>query len=382
MSLFDVRHQPRAMRVLLRAAGAGRMPHAYIFAGPEGVGKEMLADRLARRLLCGAPTDRPLPPELAADFEVDRIPDACGVCEDCRIAAAGTHPDLHLVHRQLNRQHPDAAVRKQQALTLGVEVVRHFLIERACTRPLRGRAKVFIVREAERMGEAAQNALLKTLEEPPADTFIILIVSSLDRMLPTTRSRCQLVRFAALPTVFVHDSLARLRPELGATERAWAARQAEGSLGEALRLCDDGVHALKQSWGRRVADLAAGTAGLAATGLCEPFETDAKALGRLAAQRDPDMSDTDATRSGIRTLLGVLAGFYRDALRAGLGSADDPIHGDQPEVAASILRACGPASCAAALRELAQADFNFARNANLDLAIESLFIRLARLDRA
>ena len=117
MSLFDVRHQARALRVLLRAMSAGRMPHAYIFAGPEGVGKEMLADRLARRLLCGAPIDRPLPPELAADLPGGRVPDACGVCDDCRIAAAGTHPDLHLVHRQLSRQHPDAAVRKQQAVS-------------------------------------------------------------------------------------------------------------------------------------------------------------------------------------------------------------------------------------------------------------------------
>jgi DNA polymerase-3 subunit delta' len=153
---------------------------------------------------------------------------------DCRLAAAGTHPDLFVIHRQLNKQHPDSTIRKQKALVLGVDVIRHFLVDRAGTSPSRGRAKVVLVREAERMNDAAQNALLKTLEEPPGPTFIILLTHALDAMLPTTRSRCQQVMFQPLPTPFVEERLRSLCPGRGEGEIRYMAAHARGSLGSAV----------------------------------------------------------------------------------------------------------------------------------------------------
>jgi len=249
VSIFDVRYQPRAHRILQRALASRRMPHAYVFAGPEGVGREMLAMRLAETLLCESPVNRPVPPEMKEFVDATQALDACGECQDCRLVRAGTHPDLFLIHRQLNREHPDATVRKQKALFLSVDVIRHFLVDRGYTRPMRGRAKVFIVREAERLNEAAQNSLLKTLEEPPSDTFIILIAAALDRLLPTTRSRCQHVRFQTLPADFVAERLGELRPDTAAEERAYVAWHAGGSLGASLRQIDDGLFELKRTWG-------------------------------------------------------------------------------------------------------------------------------------
>ena len=378
MSILDVEHQPRAHRIVQRALASDRMPHAYLFAGPEGVGKEQLARELAGLLTCPTPVRHAAPPDTALEGEVQ---DGCGTCDDCRLAAAETHPDLFLVHRQLNRQHPNPTIRRQKALFLGVEVIRHFLVDRATTRPLRGRARVFIVREAERLNASAQNALLKTLEEPPPATFIILLTAALDRMLPTTRSRCQQVVFQTLPREFVARRLAELRPGAGAPEVGYIAHHAAGSLGEAIRQLDDGLYSLKHSWGDRLAAMAAGRRGFAPHSLARPLMDDAKTLGKGVAQRDPDVSDTDATRAGLRSLLAALADFYLDALHRRTGASLPAINGDQPEVIERLTADRGDHALVGCLREIALADANLGRNANVELTCETLFIRLARNGR-
>ncbi len=376
MSIFDVRHQERAHRIIQRALNSRRVPHAYLFVGPEGVGKEMLALRLARALLCEAPICRPVP-EVFPDMPIEGH-DACGQCPDCRLVEAGTHPDLHLIYRQLNRQHPDPLIRKQKALFLGVDVIRHFLIDRSGTCPNRGRAKVFVIREAERMNEAAQNSLLKSLEEPAASTFIILISSALDRMLPTVRSRCQPVAFQALPADFIAEQLRALRPAADPAELDYLARRSGGSLGTACKLLDDGLFPIKQTWGDQLAAMLRPARGLAPNELAKPFAEDAKKLGKCVAARDPDVSDTDATRQGLQSLLAVLADFYLDALRQSVGADLSPLNADQPDIAMQLATSRSAPALLASLRAITEADTNLARNANIDLTLEALFIQLAR----
>lgn len=413
MSIFDVQHQPRAHRVIQRALSSHRMPHAYLFHGPPGVGREMMALRLAQILLCSnrIQTDFPEPstnvspavcstvssrtaqagkpsgaqgeaPVAQGEAPVAQgtppvAQDACGKCEDCRLVRAGTHPDLFVIYRQLNREHPEATVRKLKALMLGIDVIRHFVIEQVSRRPLRGRAKIFIIREAERLSDAAQNSLLKTLEEPPPDTFIILLTSAVDRMLPTTKSRCQPVPFQPLPPGFVAEKLAVPRPDKPEEERLYAARHSGGSLGSAVLLLDDGLFALKRAWGERLAELIRPPRGFAPHLLAQPFLADAKAIGRLAAERDPDMSETDATRVGIQALLAALAGFYQDAQRQATGAGVQPTNIDQPGVIETLSTTQPPLRLVAALQQLAQADTAIGRNAALELTVETLFIQLA-----
>jgi len=389
MSICEVEHQRRGHRIVQRALACQRMPHAYLFAGPSGVGKEMLATGLAQTLLCESPVRRPLPESVAGATDDGRGLDACGTCQDCRLVNADTHPDLKVVYRQLNKQHPDSAVRKQKALVLGVEVIRHFLVDKVGTRPSRGRARVFIVREAERLNEAAQNSLLKTLEEPPKDTFIILLTDAMDRMLPTTRSRCQHVLFRSLPTAYVAQRLRTLRPEADAKEIAYVAEHAGGSLGAALRDLDDGVYALKRAWGGRLVELAdagrqaaSGAGGsapcrLAPHELAKPFSEDARALGKCVVARDPEVSETDAMRVGLQTLLGVLADFYVDALRKATGARSSPINADQPGVVDQLAAVQSDRALVSALNHLWQAEANISRNAHVELTLETLFLRLA-----
>ena len=383
MSIFEVEHQARAHRIIQQALASRRMPHAYLFAGPEGVGREMLALRLAQVLLCAGPLRRPLPQDVcsgAADpiLTDGQGLDACDVCQDCQLVAAGTHPDLFLIHRQLNRQHPDATIRKQKALVLGVDVIRHFLVDRVGLRPNRGRAKVFVVREAERLNEAAQNALLKTLEEPPPDTFLILITVAMEHLLPTTRSRGQAVVFQPLPSAYVAERLGALRPTANFDEIKYVATRAGGRLGLALRQIDDGLPALKRAWGDRLVELTQAGPGFAPHSLAGPFTDDAEALGKLAAGRDPDISQTDATRLGVQTLLAVLADFYVDAQRRAAGAGMPLLNADQPQVVDRLAAGRDAESLAADLQHLRDADAQLARNVNLDLTIETLFIRLAR----
>ena len=384
MSIFDVEHQPRAHRMIQRSLASQRMPHAYIFAGPEGVGREMLASRLAQICLCESPVQRAVAEqgEACAGGGADAATegqglDACGQCQDCQLVQAGNHPDLFLIYRQLNRLHPNATIRKQKALFLGVDVIRHFVVDRIGVRPSCGRAKVFIIREAERLNDAAQNSLLKTLEEPPSDTFLILITAALDRLLPTTRSRCQLVFFQSLPADYITRRMRAFRPEADEGEIQYTARRSGGSLGLALRQLDDGVPTLKGKWGENLKVMLAAGSGVAPHSLARPFIEDAKILGKLATDRDPDMSDTDASRVGLQTLLGVLGDFYMDAERQAVGATMPPINADQRDVVGHLKAGRSVEALAADVRKIQQADANLSRNANAELAIESLFIALA-----
>ncbi len=383
MSIFDVRHQPRAQRTLQRALQCGRVPHAYLFAGPEGVGREMLAWRMARVLLCARPLSQPMPAEVAAGVEGDAaLPaeavDACGDCTDCRLVQAETHPDLHPIYRQLNRQHPDSEVRKKKAVDISVDVIRKFLIEKAGTRPMQARAKVFVVREAERLTPGAQNALLKTLEEPPRDTFIILITSALDRMLATTRSRCQQIVLQALPETFTREQLAALRPDASPEAVAFAAAHSGGSLGTGLRLIDDGVHKLKRAWGPRLLELITPRRGFAPHALAKPLSEDGKQLAAKVAELDPEVTDLVALRAGVRMLMGAISSFHADALRRTAGASACRVNEDQVEVVDALVKCCGSDGLLRAISAFAEAERNLDQNANIDLVLETLMIRLSR----
>jgi DNA polymerase-3 subunit delta' len=346
---------------MIQLALAGdRLPHAYIFHGPDGVGKESFAVALAGLLLC--PTPRPAEAETASRPELKDwtgpARDACGTCDDCRAVQADTHPDLHRIYRQLNAFHPDPAVRNRKALDLGVDVIRHFVIDAVGAKPARGRAKVFILREADRITTAAQNALLKTLEEPPATTFLILLVSSLERLLPTTFSRCQLVPFAPLPQDFVAERLQAFRPELEPEAVVWTARLAEGSLGRALQYVDDGILGLRD----RILGPLEKIAEATDPSLVKDWMDAAQALGAAYRRREPDASDTEGQRQGLQVLLSLVSAWYRDALHSAAGRPD-----------------AGPkaASCADAIHALSTAERQIGLNANVQLCLESLVFRLA-----
>lgn len=168
--------QPRAAALLGRALGGGRVAHAYAFVGPPRSGRAEAALTFAEALLCDGPG-----------------PDGgCGRCRACALVARRHHPDLHL----LAATPPERNPKGPRAIRIGD--IRG-LERRASLRPALGVRKLFIVDDADRMTDDTPHAFLKTLEEPPDRTVIILILTSVRALPATVLSRCQIVRFVPRP---------------------------------------------------------------------------------------------------------------------------------------------------------------------------------------
>ncbi len=195
---------------LMRLLGADHLPHAMLFSGPPGVGKALLARRLAARLVCTAAAAAP-----------------CGECAGCRQAAAGSHPDVLVLTA------PDRAKSDTRKREIGIDQARA-LKRFAQLQPVAAHRKVALIDDADRLSVAAQNALLKTLEEPPGPSVIMLITASPDALLPTVRSRCQLVLCRPLSEHEVRTVL--VATGMSAEEAAGLAAVADGSPGRALGL--------------------------------------------------------------------------------------------------------------------------------------------------
>jgi DNA polymerase-3 subunit delta' len=303
----------------------------------------------------------------------------CGSCEDCRAAAADAHPDLHLIYRQLNREHPDSAVRKRKAIDLSVDVLRHFVIDRVGLTPMRGRYKVFIVREAERLTIAAQNALLKTLEEPPGATLIVLLAPSPGELLATTQSRSQTVRFDPLPAGFVREQLAARRAEISAEQLEWYATMAQGSIGRALQMVEDDLYTVDGHVVELLAQRGDGPKYLAS----KPWEELAGELADRERQRDGEISDTEATRRGLRAVMALAATWYGDVVRsaAGGGGSSGALHGGRGETLRWSAERMSLSGASAAVRRIAEAERQIDLNVNTQLVVETLLNDLGRMNR-
>jgi len=183
MALRDVIGQDRAVTILLRTIQRGRIPSSYLFAGELGIGKKFTAINLAKALNCQSTEQRAQGIELNNNELTSQI-DACDECPSCKKIDSGSHPDFLLIS-------PKSGL-------IRIEEIR--AIDDALSfKPFEGRKKVVITDEADTMNPYAANAFLKTLEEPPEDSLIILISSSPDRLPDTIRSRCSRINFTPLP---------------------------------------------------------------------------------------------------------------------------------------------------------------------------------------
>lgn len=394
--LLEIVGQDKALAQLERAYGSARRPHAWIFAGPEGVGRQTTAVELAKLLLCEKPASRPNKGRLAdlpADFALRQ---ACGQCNSCRTISAGTSGDFQLVTKELARFHEDSAVRDRKLQDLGIDVIRQFLIEPAYQTSHGGRGKVFIIVQAELMSTEAQNALLKTLEEPPRGVSIILLCANPEDLLPTTRSRCQLVRFGPLPAEFVAAKLQQAA--VPSAEALFCAAFGQGSIGAALQAHEDGLYPFKT---QLVQALAAVTIQNAMK-LSEELQKQADKLAKLYIGRDKEQSKrladlsegkkekpkelaaTVAARRAGQELLALLTLIFRDALAVACqnqntaeGGRATLANADQAREIAALAGRFSPESLAEILEQLGRYEELLWRNVNPKILWDNIAVTCA-----
>lgn len=180
VNMWQVIGHDRIIRLLQKSIEARRVSHAYLLSGPRQVGKSTLAREFAKALNClepGCP---------------------CGRCRSCQKIDKGIHPDIQAIDLE------------EGSKSISIDAIRR-LQEGVALRPAEGRTKVYILREAERLSEAAANALLKTLEEPPPSVVLVLTTLDANMLLPTLVSRCQQVEVRPVPRTELEDTLVQTR---------------------------------------------------------------------------------------------------------------------------------------------------------------------------
>ncbi|GAA3275069.1 DNA polymerase III subunit delta' [Dactylosporangium vinaceum] len=362
------------------AAGQQAMTHAWLFTGPPGSGRSVAARTFAAALQC--PNG------------------GCGTCRACHTALTGTHADVRFV--------------VPEGLSIAVGEMRA-LVLRAASAPTQGRWQVLLVEDADRLTEAAGNALLKAVEEPPARTVFLLCTPSThpDDISVTIRSRCRVVPLRQPPAEAIASVLHR-RDGVDPETAAWAAAASQGHVGRARRLARD-----PQARSRRDAVLAVprrltgiGAAFDAASALIEAAEAEAAAsvaevdtkersaletalgaggTGKGAAgavrgsagqlkelERRQKSRATRAQRDSLDRALVDLAGFYRDVIAHSFKADVAPVHGDVDELAGAAAEKWSPESTLRRLEAILECRVAIEANVKPRIAVEAMMLSLWR----
>ena len=322
----------------IRSALLGERPgHAYLFAGPDGVGKYLAAAQVAALLLCEAPADGGQ--------------DACGQCTSCRQTERDSHPDLHIVEAEEGKRF------------IALEQI-HGLREQYSLRP-HGDKRIAILRDADRMTMEAANSLLKTLEEPPPWGLLILTTSRPTGLPETIFSRCQTLRFGPLSR---EDATRALQERLGWEPRAaqFAAALSDGSIGQALEL-----HKLG---GAELGDFLADR--LQRITRQNNFELAAETL-----ERTSDLGKTlESQRNGLRLVLRVILRHYRDVLGVKLGLPEERVFNvSRMDALRAMAERLPQPIVEDAIEATLDAWGKVNRNVNLTLLLENYFFVLGDL---
>ncbi|MHC4620039.1 MAG: DNA polymerase III subunit [Planctomycetota bacterium] len=366
MSLQEIFCQDKAISILQRAFGAGKSPHAYIFAGPDGVGRFKTACEWAKTLLCKEPVKE------------NEFVDSCGLCDSCRLFEAGSHPDFHHVYKELLEFTRDGKG-KTTPVELPIDVIREFLIEKAPNRPTLSQSKVFVVSEAEKSNDSSQNALLKVLEEPPEYCCIILLCTRLERLLPTTKSRCRVVRFGLVGEQRITEKLTQM--EAAAVQARYFARLARGSLGQAcqwtrLELAGANLYATKKKLLNSLADYKYARA----LKMAEWILDEIKKIAGKWADLDKATSKSDIGRRTQKTIVTIVISALQDAMKSNLGDTEKLVNFDQQEQIRSLAASFDVEQAAQKVAESYGALRQIESNVNEKLIFERLLLNFAVFD--
>jgi DNA polymerase-3 subunit delta' len=320
LSFKDIRGEASAIAFLKNAVSAGRVASAYIFLGVSGCGKMLAAMNFAKLLNCAGPADG----------------EPCEACASCVKINARSHPDVKIFEKEDGKS--------EFGIDVVLEAVRSITLK-----PYEARKKVFVIDDADMMSEEASNAVLKTLEEPPQDSILILIVEDIRSISQTIRSRSQTVKFFPMPVRDIEDILTR-EHRLPHDTAAILAGLSQGSIGKALRYSKNGF-----------------------------LEKRDRVIDGLRAGKLLDSDLEKAKRSELVEYLDIMLSWYRDVLVTkayGAASGAPILNADRSREAAKDAASFSFAYLDKAVNAIADTRSDLDKNANTKLAMNVLGIRL------
>ena len=321
MKFSDIVGQQKMKEHFRTAISAGKVGHAYIIEGPKSSGKMLMAKALAQTLLCENGGTEP-----------------CCSCPACAKAESGNHPDLiYVTHEKPN--------------AISVDEIRTQVVEDIAIKPYEGRRKIYIIDDADRMNPNAQNAILKTIEEPPAYGLILLLTDNANNFLQTIRSRC--LKLAMTPaTVPEISKFLQEKHGLAPGTADIYAGLAQGSVGLAVNLAfDDEKNNLRES----VLAIMGNIMDCDASQLCDYLDT-------LRNEKD-----------NILEILDIMTIWFRDVLLyKSVGQIKDLIYREKTEEIIKTAQNCSYAGVTASLEAIDSAKARLRFNVNYDLIIELL----------
>ena len=324
MPFDDIIGHERNLEIFKRSLKAGKMAHAFIFEGVPGSGRKKTALALIQALFCKEMDD-----------------DACGICSSCRKVAAGNHGDIHFVEPLPDKR------------DISIAQLRDLQRELAL-RPYEAPRKACIMEPAERMNTNSANSFLKTLEEPPGNAIIILLTENADILLPTIRSRCQLVRFAPLSAEHICQLLEK--HGLESASASLIAQMADGSMQRALELDNDALNERRETLLNHITALS-----------IDKIVTVFDASEALSGNRDETLESLD-----------MLLSIIRDVVHLSVGCGDVINKSIRPTLDRLVTRLNLERSMQL-IDQILETRRSVQRNANAKLALDHLFMRFASI---
>lgn len=334
MLFKDMIGQRLAVGLIKRAIEEKRLAHAYLFIGPDGVGKSFIAKAFAKALNCEKAGAGP-----------------CGECVSCEKVEAKNHPDVGWFTHKIGKKksdvndgwiRPNSLDPDKKAPYVNIDMIR-FLQQAMSFKPYEGRTKVYVIDGADNMTEEAANCLLKSLEEPPEDTVMILLASNILMLLPTIVSRCQKVMFYPLDEDSVKKELMK-KYGLDEKKAACVSRFAEGSMGKAIETLEEGALAKRD-----------------------------KAVDEFISPKRLGYEDTwlyEEPRDKLNDILSALAVYFRDLLVFNLsGDAGLMVNLDKADEIARNSKRYSAGRLEEIIEAIAATQERIKRNANVKIAL-------------
>ena len=336
MSFKIISCQDRIIKLFQNAILNDRLAHAYIFAGQEGIGKTLFSKELTKAIFCQHPGMDP-----------------CDTCNACKRITSDNFSDLFLILPEKNSR------------VIKIEQLK-YLQDVLSVKPLESKYKIVIIQSADKMNEEASNCLLKTLEEPPSYAIIILIVTSLESVRETIRSRCQIVRFSPLSTTVVKDILIN-RFQLDNKQAERLAVVSNGSIERATLL--SGTHALeKKNWlVDRILKLEMNDNLTFSKDLFDEWHIQ-------------DLEVLEEKRSYVKELILSFLLYYRDLLICKTGESELPIHYvDWRDALMSKSKSLSEDALFRIINEIKTSLEHLDHNANITLLLENMITKVLHL---